>query len=322
MHNDKERYIAWAETQEDLPIFFRPWYLDLVSHYGTWDVAIASSKSGNTEGVWVWYTTKRYNRKFIVMPPLTPFGGIWIPKTTSSKAVYSIQKQTNIIRQLIGKIPSDAVLLRQTFTPEFSNWLPLYWKGFRQTTRYTFVIEDIRKWSPDDTATNVRNKIHKASGVLTLRKDIAPDTVFEQVSGIMEQKGMPLIWSKDFFLSLDKELNRRGQRLILGAADSAGNIHATAYILLDHNTAYLLMLGSDKNLRRSGAIPLIIYHAIQESGRHVNRFDFEGSVLESLFDLFSGFGGKMTPCYNIYKTKNFFWDIVYQWKMHRDTFNK
>ena len=31
----------------------------------------------------------------------------------------------------------------QRFDTEFTNWLPLYWANFNQTTRYTYVIEDL-----------------------------------------------------------------------------------------------------------------------------------------------------------------------------------
>src|SRR5689334_24058521 len=34
-------------------------------------------------------------------------------------------------------------LFFQAFHPSSSNWLPFYWSGFRQTTRYTYVIEDL-----------------------------------------------------------------------------------------------------------------------------------------------------------------------------------
>lgn len=321
-YTDKETYIEWAETQENLPIFFRPWYLDKVSHYGKWDAIITAGKSGIIEGVWVYYSTQRYKQKFIVMPPLTPFGGIWIPELTSSKPVYKTQKQVSIIRKLLEKIPQNAALYRQTFVPQFDNWLPFFWKGYQQTTRYTFIIEDIQHWTIDKAATNVRNKINKASTELSITNEVSPELMFDQVADIMQQKGMPLIWSKEFFLNLDGELSRRGKRIILGAADKEGRIHATAYIILDGETAYLMMLGSDTTLRQSGAIPFVIYHAIRAASDHVNRFDFEGSVMESLFDLFSGFGGTMTPCYSIYKTKSILWEMLYMWKTRKDKRNR
>ena len=319
---DKGKYTTWAAKQEDMPIFFRPWYLDKVCAHGKWDAIIAMTDKGDIEGALVFYTVKRYGRPFIIMPPLTPFGGIWLATSTSSKYTYKIQKESRIISKLLESIPKDAVLYRQSFWHEYKNWLPFYWKGFEQTTRYTFIINDLKSWSLTDTATNVRNKINKAATALKVTSSDNPALVYNQVNDIMAKKGMPLIWSKQFFDDLDKAILQYANRLILTVTDSKNRLHATAYIILDKDTAYLMMLGSDPDLRQSGAIPLVIYHSILASSAFVHRFDFEGSSMESLFDLFSGFGGEMTSFNSIYRTKNMFWDLIYRVKSRKDDRNR
>lgn len=319
---DKQRYITWADTLDELPVFFRPWYLDQVCIHGDWSAIISVTDSGDIEGALVFYTTIRYGRKFIIMPPLTPFTGIWLVPSTSTKTTYKTRKESQIIGRLLEGIPKDAVLYRQSFWPEYKNWLPFFWKGFEQTTRYTFIIRDLRAWSMDYIATNVRNKINKASTTLSVSIETNPAIVYQQVSEIMRRKGLPLIWSEAFFTALDTAVCKNASRLILTVKDAEQRVHASSYIIIDKDTAYLMMLGSDPSLRQSGAIPLVIYHSILEASKHVNSFDFEGSSMASLFDLFSGFGGEMVPFHSIYKTKNMFWDLVYRLKSRNDTKNR
>ncbi len=319
---DKQRYITWADTLDELPIFFRPWYLDKVCTNGVWNAILSITDSGEIEGVLLYYTTKRYGRKTIIMPPLTPFGGIWLPPLSTTKQVYKIRKESQIARRLLSALPTDAVLYRQSFRYEFKNWLPFYWKGFEQTTRYTFIIPDLASWSLSDTATNVRNKINKASSFLSVSVEDNAEIVYRQTFDVLKKKGIRLSWPEGFFTELDQAICENAARLVLTVKDEQQRIHASSYIIIDKDTAYLMLLGSDPALRQSGAIPLVIYHSILEATKHVNCFDFEGSSMESLFDLFSGFGGEMTPFHNIYKTKNMFWDIVYRLKSRNDTKNR
>lgn len=319
---DKGKYTTWADKQEDMPIFFRTWYLDKVCVYGKWDAIISVDKNEEINGALVYYTRKRYGRKFIIMPSLTPHLGLWLPPSTSTKEAYKNRKEASIVSDLLEALPRDAVLYRQSYHPNFNNWLPFYWKGYDQTTRYTFVINDLTKWSLKDAATNVRNKINRASAELSISTDALPELVYDQMWDIMNQKGIQLIWSKSFFTDLDEAINKHARRLILSAQDSQGQVHASCYVIIDKNRAYLMLLGSNTKLRQSGAIPFIIYHAITESSKYVNQFDFEGSNLSSLFDLFSGFGGEMVPYHSIYRTKNMFWDLVYRVKMRRDDRNR
>ena len=319
---DKQQYITWAASMEDLPIFFRPWYLDEVCFNCVWNVILLTTDSEKNEGVLVYFTTKIYGHKVMIMPPLTPFGGIWIPPLSATKQVYKIRKESQIVSRLLEELPTDAVLYRQSFRYEFKNWLPFYWKGFEQTTRYTFIIPDLESWSLNDTATNVRNKINKASSFLSVSMDDDPEIVYLQTADVLNRKGIRLSWPEGFFTALDKAVCENAARLILTVKDAEQQVHASSYIIIDKDTAYLMMLGSDPALRQSGAIPLVIYHSILEASKQVNRFDFEGSCMESLFDLFSGFGGEMTPFHNIYRTKNMFWDIVYRLKSRNDTKNR
>jgi hypothetical protein len=253
---------------------------------------------------------------------LTPYGGIFIFANQASKQESSIKNEREIIIHLIDALPKNIVYYSQSFFYHFKNWLPFYWRRYLQTTRYSFVIDHLQSWNIEQVSSNIRNKIKKADQELKIITIDDPSIIYKQIYNVLYNKDIHLSLSLDTFLALDRWLKSEGKRLMLGAVDSQGNIHASIYLLFDLDKTYSLIIGSDISLRQSGAVPFVIYHAIKESSKRASAFDFEGSMLESLFDLFAGFGGTLTPYYRIYKAKNIFWDIAYRIKSYYDKSNR
>ena len=317
----KQKYREYCRMHHNLPIFFHPEWLDITTRNGSWDVVITTDKIDQITGVLPYFLTKKYKRPAILMPPLTPYGGIFITSNHAVKTESQIKNERQIIQQLIEGLPKDIVFYSQSFYYNFNNWLPFYWQKYHQTTRYSFVIDDLKSWSKDDIATNIRNKIKKAEKELEIKVLADPTVVYQQLSDVLQNKGIHFSLDKKTFLMLDAWLLNNDNRLILGAVDSDGKIYASIYVVFDGDVAYSLMIGSDLSSRQNGSVPFVIYQAILEVQKRCKRFDFEGSMLQSLFDLFAGFGGTMKPYYRIYKAKNLFWDIAYRIKSHYDKSN-
>jgi hypothetical protein len=316
---DKEKYRLFSESDDaKIPIFFNPWYLDIVCQKGAWDVIIYEDGNEGIAGFLVFYTTKKYGRKGIIMPPLTPYSGIWLNAMNTSKVESNNKKSTSIIQKLIEGIPQNISLYTQSFHSSFNNGLPFYWKKYTQTVRYTFYIENLKEWTIDNIATNARNKIKKASKNLIVEASDDKATLYHLVSQVMNDKGMQMTLTREMFFELDEAILKHSKRRIFLVKDTTGYVYAATYMILDVDTAYLMMIGSDKNTRQNGAVSLAINHCILEAQLYVEHFDFEGSMLESIFDLFSGFGGNLKPYYRIYKAKNIFWDILYRLKNYND----
>lgn len=315
----KTKYIKFTQKAgTDVPIFFQPWYLDIVCVRGTWNVVLYEEGDGLIVGFWVYFLIEKYGQKGIVMPPLTPYSGIWILPLSSIKKETQTKKIKTLIENLIKQIPEDVTLYTQSFPTQFTNALPFYWKKYTPTIRYTFVIEDLKSWTQKDMATNVRNKIQKASKSLTVEISQDRETLYDLVADIMEAKNIKLSLTRDMFYDLDNAVLQHRDRRILVVKDSTGHIHAATYILIDGDTAYMMLVGSDRNTRFNGAVPMAIYHSIIEVQGVVKHYDFEGSMLEALFDLFAGFGGELRPFLRIFKAKNMLWDILYRIKNYYD----
>ena len=79
---------------------------------------------------------------------------------------------------------------------------------------------------------------------------------------------------------------------------------AVNFLVYDDNTVYYLMGGIDPSKKDLGAMDAIQFESIKfalESGR---RFDFEGSMIESIEKYFRSFGAIQTPYFSISKTNS------------------
>lgn len=316
----KQEYILLLEKgNHNIPIFFQNWYLDVVCGPQNWNIILEKNNAGEILGFLVYYISEKFGRPAIIMPPLVPFSGIWLFPPSATKVESINKNELRVIKNLVNEIPGRTIFYTQSLYYTFQNWLPYYWKGYSQNTRYSFQIEDLSKWNLTHVATNVRNKIVKAGKSLRVQRIENSEILYDQVQSILAQKNIRLKMGKELFYQLDLALSSRNKRFILAAIDTQNNIHAVTYIIEDEGISYMMMIGSDKYFRQSGAIPYLIYHSILETSKRNNIFDFEGSMLESLFDLFAGFGGTLKPYYRIYKAKNLFWDIAYRIKSYYDT---
>jgi hypothetical protein len=96
----------------------------------------------------------------------------------------------------------------------------------------------------------------------------------------------------------------RNQAVLLKANDNGGHTHATCLMIWDNQVAYNLMLGVDTEKRKSGAVQLLLWKAIQYASEKVDIFNFEGSMLPHIEPIFRHFGGVQTPYFRISKDKN------------------
>ena len=89
------------------------------------------------------------------------------------------------------------------------------------------------------------------------------------------------------------------------AQDKKGRNHAGVLIVWDENSAYYLMGGGNPKLRNSGATSLCMWEAIKFASTVTKKFDFEGSMIESVERFFRAFGATQKPYFHITKTPSY-----------------
>lgn len=306
MPANKELYKQFCQINRDIPVFFQPWWLDIVTHEGSWEVLMDTTDDGKVRGVMPLFQKTKFGLKYGSMPPLTPYLGIYINypnniEKEERKRAFEEKVVTNILDQI-----GNRTYFNQNFHRGFGAWLPMHWRGYRNTTKLTNVFEDLSDLETIKSGMkdSLRNKLNKADKLLRVEEsqDIA---LFHEINKkTFSRQGMAIPYSLSFLKKLDNALSERGQRKIFLAKDESGQYHAGAFIVIDNRYHYLIALGGDTELRKSGAIPFLIWHAIQDAAKSEKSFDFEGSTIPAVAGIFRNFGAKQVPYYNIYKSKN------------------
>ena len=191
-----------------------------------------------------------------------------------------------------------------TFHPQFNNWLPFYWNGYRQVTRYTYRIYNIEKY--DEVYANmhsrVRKNIRKAEkNNIRIQYDIPLEDFYKVNRLTYERQGGAIPYSfaflKKYYNSLIKEKVIR----LLGAVDDKNCYHAVCGIVYDKNSSYFILNGSNPNVKNVEANTLLVVNTIKYASKVSKIFDFEGSMIKPIESFYRGFGGVLTPYYNIWK---------------------
>ena len=303
--SNKDKYHRFCENNVDIPIFSLDWWLDAVSQNDNWDVLLVE-KNGLILGTMPYIIRKRYGMTFIVMPPLTQTLGPWI-RPSNGKYVDQDADQIKIMKELIEQIPQHSYF-HQNFHHSITNYLPFYWEGFQQTTRYTYVIETLKDLTSiwKGMRSNITREINKAQSrfKLEVKSDLTIDDFLKINELTFTRQGKSLPYSRDVVLRIDDACQKHNCRKIFFAYDSEARIHSAVYIIWTSNTAYYLMGGSDPELRTSGANSLCMWEAIKFASTVANNFDFEGSMIEPVERFFRAFGARRMPYFQITKTNS------------------
>lgn len=298
----KEAYKAYCQEHPEIPLFLRYEWIGSVADDADWGVSI-SGPEDELKGFFVYFIKRKYGFRRLLLPPLTPFLGPWIVYPEGQKQANRIGHEKKVMEELIkGLPPYDELIMN--FHPGLKNWLPFYWKGFEQCTRYTYRIP--HPIDPEgqfsQLKNNIRWDIQKAEKGLKVETSEDLDALYRIKRKDREKKGTPLDYSLDYLRSLDRSLRSNGQCQLLFATDASGKKFAGGYFVMDQNCSYYLVGGTDPDHRQSGGMSLLLWEAIKQAASRSLSFDFEGSMVPGVERFFRGFGGELLAYYQVEHT--------------------
>src|ERR1700733_12806011 len=293
-------YEEFVKRSPQGSIFAHRWWLEAVAP-GMYEI-LKINEGGGIRAAWPIVCSKSDGAKHVCMPALTQKLGILFAPS-AAKPVEAQSKNQRRTTELIEQL-GDTASFHQNFHENFTDWLPFYWQGYTQTTRYTYVLGDISDLTSvwNGMRPNHRRDIQRATrlGIRIIDSlDIAK--FLELNRKTFTRQGREPLASDELILRLDRACSANAGRKIFAGVDSQGRIHAAVYIAWSNDTAYYLMGGSEPNLRKSGPQLLALWEAVIFASSVVNRFAFEGSMLNQLEHGFRGFGARQLPYSSITK---------------------
>lgn len=302
-----DKYRTFASQAPDLPLFMQPWYLDAVCADGIWSAATVESE-GKIVAAMPFFLKKKWGRNYIAMPVLCKFMGPYLLPEFRNP-----DDEIRLYDALTRQLPSHLAAFEQDMHYGVTNWLPFYWKEFRQTTRYSYII-DLRQsedkiW--ENISRNYRRKIRKAANTLRIAEDLPTQELKRLVDLSFSRQGLKPPFSTSFLEQYVRILSGNNACKVFFAVDAENRVHSAALLAWDQQSAYYIMSGDDPALRSSGSALLLKWTAILYAQKTLNLgiFDFEGSMIRTIEVGRRDFGARQMPYFRIQKEWSPLWKI-------------
>ncbi len=300
--SEAQEWDALVDESPQGTIFTRSWWLDAVWPEG-YQILRVKRGERTVAGMALANPERHRGARIIRMPLLTQTLGPLLAPHTCGKYETRLSKEMEWLRELVAMIPPvDGLVIHCHH--RFTNWLPFCWAGYQQTTRYTYLFDDLHDLAAihkgmSDKTRNIIRKCQKAGIVVEECEDI--ETFLPLVRLTFARQGMELPYGEELVRRIDAACAARGARKMFAARDREGNIHTTLYHIYDKKGMHYKMQGSDPALRSSGAALLAQWHAIQYAAAVSAVYDFEGSMVEKIEHVFRSFGAAQKPYFVISK---------------------
>lgn len=298
---ERAEYREFCQSEPSIPIFSRPWWLDATAGVDQWDVALVKQGSEIVASM-PYFAKKHFGFTILTHPPLTQTLGPWI-KPVQADHSGQIKYQHKLLKALLDQLPPFDCF-HQQWHHNYTNWLPFYWAGFQQSTRYTYIIDDLSNLDAvfAGFSHGKRRNIRRAeeSGI-QIRFDIPAMAFYQNHKMTLAQSGAKILYSYDLFQQIYDGGYLHNAACTAGAYDSQGNLHAAVFIIWDENSAYALLNTLDRRYRESGATVLLTREIIRHVSTRTRSFDFEGSMIKSVEGSVREFNTRQVPYFRIFK---------------------
>jgi lipid II:glycine glycyltransferase (peptidoglycan interpeptide bridge formation enzyme) len=302
-----DSFEEWDRFVDDSPqgcIFCRSWWLKAVCPR-EFKILIVK-RAGRIVAGMPLTLSRRYGTTVAMIPRLTQtLGAVLLP---SKKTTYEgrLSEEMAILDVLVKAIPRWS-RFSMNFHYNFTNWLPFYWAGYKQTTRYTYVIEDLSDIEKvfSNFAYSKRININRAQKIVTIREGMTAEEFYSNQKNNLSKQGIEIAYPFDYFKSIYDSAVENSAARIWAAEDTAGNIHSAIFVVYDRKSAYYLISTIDPEYQNSGALKLLIFNAMKCLANSTQHFDLEGSMDRGIENSFRLFGAVQKPYFNISSDRRF-----------------
>ena len=285
-------------------IFQQPWWLDAVAP-GQWD-AVEVERGGETAAWLPFVVKKRLGLRLLTQPALTQSLGPWI-KDTGAGHTKALGREMSLYKELIGKLPQFDIF-QQNFAPQVTNWLPFYWQGFTQTTRYTYTIDLSRDLEQLFADMDKRNRRQLRDAEREIYGESADDLreLLVLNDKTFERQGMKTPYTHAYVHQIDAAAREHAQRWIILARDrKTGQALAGIYMIGFQGRVYSLFSGVDPASRAKNPGIVARWEAIKQAKSYGTILDLQGSMLEGVERRNRNYGATQSPYFAMSKADGF-----------------
>lgn len=304
---DRERYRELCKRENTIPIFSQDWWLDAVCGVDAWDVYLIGNGM-DIKASLVYKIEEANQKKQIKRLSLTQTNGIWMKYPNGQGIIARQSFEEKIVNEMCDHIESLGLAsYDQQYHYHFTNYLPFFWRYYREITRYTYVIPDTSDMDMvrSNYSSKLKNAMRKAEKYLHIEEMTGDELEeFYRINRMsFERQSVEIPYTFEFFKNLYQTCVRQAACKLLCARDEDGKTQSVAMIVWDKMSVYYLLNGTNPEEKTFQGNDLLIDKSIEEAHKLGIKFDFEGSVIKNVNHAFREFGGIPTPYFRI--TKDF-----------------
>lgn len=300
---DRERYQELCKRESTIPLFSQGWWLDTVCGMDSWGVYLIGNGM-DIKASLVYSLQKCCNGKSIGRILLTQNNGIWIKYPKAQGIIARQSYEEKIVNEICDFIESLGLIkYDQQFHYHFTNYLPFFWRYYKETTKYTYVIEDTSDMERVRLgySSKLKNVLRKAEKYLHIEEETDLEEFYRINKMSFERQGIEIPYSFEYFKKIYDACKERDSGMLLCARGEEGNTHSVAMLVWDKMSVYYLLNGTNPDLKQFQGNNLLIDYSIMEAHKRNLQFDFEGSVIKNVNHAFREFGGEPKPYFRITK---------------------
>lgn len=312
--SSKEIYTEWCLTQDDLPLFMQPWWLDAVCAGKQWDVILYHNpRTGKVLAAMPYLLRERLGMRYIIMPQMTQVAGIRLDKSLKNDdgTIWDRPELQKVCKYMDQRLREMNLCYYYQQYPIDSFLPPEMEKlGYKLHRRETFRVDDLSDMNAvvNSFSKNKKNQLAKAEN-LHVELDMNPEAFYRFHSSCMRAQGKKISYSREFLLVLERKTSRLQNGQIISICDDSGEVHAAAFLAWDKQYLYYLMPCYTPTHKDSGASARLVLEAMRLAQHKGVMFDFEGSMHKGVADRYRQFGSTAVPYFGV--SRVFKWYFVF-----------
>ncbi|MBO4578213.1 MAG: GNAT family N-acetyltransferase [Paludibacteraceae bacterium] len=311
---NKEQYAAFCKQHPDMPIMMQPWWLEAVCAGKEWDVMLVKKseiskhrRSDNQQdseqeeivAAMPYLLRKRLWYKFILMPQMTQFGGIWLSSDVQASPDMQ-ERLAKLIAQRLREMRIAYYYQKFVVGSPMPHWLSK--RRMKIEERVTYRIDDLTSIDEPEEAfsKNKKRQIQKAEG-LQVDYDMTAEDFYRFHTICMAEREKKLTYSREFLLVLERKTRRAEQSAFIRISNGEQTV-AAAFVVWDKRYMYYLIPAYLPSAAETGASARLADEAIRLAKKKGLQFDFEGgNDSEGIANHYRQFGSKAVNYYSVSK---------------------
>ena len=319
--NNKVIYRSLCEKHKEIPLFMQAWWLDAASEEN-WDVIFAKIHD-EIAGFFVFSYQEKFGKKIITNHPLTQYAGpyIFYPDGINKSETYSFENKvyTDLITQLALK---NIDFIEINCHHSFKNHQQFFWNGYKQTTKYTYILENIydrEKLLKEMSYSQRGKRIKKASNDYYFSLNLSADDFYNFYNENLKEQDKTIFYSKEYFLRLHNAAKNKNQGQIISIYNKENKLLAALWTVWDNECAYNMIMTSDKKKKCSEGTTLLIWETIKFLADKTKHYDFEGSMIKGVALRNQSYGATALAYHCISKSNSL---LMSAWKKYQEYKNQ